>query len=144
MNTQTFLKQALQRDIRLSVHGDKLDVDAPKKALTPDVLEYLKAHKAEIIDTLRPPLACLLRLPDDRQFWVAPDGMDFDSRDIPVIRHSVIDKLTSSGADIKTEIMRLIDGLHILGGEVFISGGATPLPNTQKAVTGDLRKSDHG
>jgi len=139
MNVRTFLTECHKRGISITVdHGDLIvrPENIPGKTVA-----FLKQHKSEIIDTLRPPLACLLRLPDDRQFWVAPDGMDFDSRDIPVIRHSVIDKLTSSGADIKTEIMRLIDGLHILGGEVFISGGATPLPNTQKAVTGEMVKS---
>jgi len=52
MNTQAFLKQALQYGIRLSVHGDMLDVDAPRDALTPDVIDYMKQHKQEIISKL--------------------------------------------------------------------------------------------
>jgi len=52
MNIQTFLKQALQYGIWLSVQGDMLDADAPKDALTPDVIDYIKQHKQEIISKL--------------------------------------------------------------------------------------------
>jgi len=81
MNTQTFLKQALQHGIRLSVHGDKLDVDAPKDALTSDVIDYMKQHKPEIIEALTAPLPhgscfqcgedteCMLTRPDNSRDW---------------------------------------------------------------------------
>jgi len=55
MNAQSFLQQALQRDILLSVHGDELNVDAPNDALTSDVLECMRQHKTEIIEILRMP-----------------------------------------------------------------------------------------
>jgi len=139
MNARDFLTECKRRGISITVdHGDLI---VRPENIPAGTVKFLKQHKREIIDVLRPPLACLLRLPDNRQFWVAPDGMAFDSRNIPVIRHSVMDKLIESGSDIQTEIMRLIDGLHILGGEVFIN---TPLPGTKKAVTSDLRRSDHG
>jgi len=118
--------------VRLKHHPQKPPCDQVSKvpkATTPPV-----SSKAST-------LACLLQLPDGRQFWLAPDGMKFDSRGIPIIRRSIMDELVSSGADVKAEIMRLIDGLHVLGGEVSIS---QTLPETEKAHSGDLRKTDHG
>jgi hypothetical protein len=41
--------------IRLLVAGaDGLTIDAPKDALTPDLLDRLKAHKPELLESLRP------------------------------------------------------------------------------------------
>jgi len=150
MNTQTFLKKALQHGIRLAADGDKLDVDAPKDALTPDVMEYMRRHKPEIVEALTTPpgeafpFACLMELPDGRQFWLAPDGMKFDAGGIPILRRSIMDKLTASGAAVKSEIMRLIDALHEMGGEVRLvpeRAGARPLSDTQKAVSGEMVKA---
>jgi len=145
MKVSDFLKECDRRGISISLDGGALSIHPD--TLPDKTVNYIRSHKPEIVTELSKPnasqLACLLQLPDKRQFWMAPDGMKFDSRDIPIIRRSVLDKMIQSGADIQTEIMRLIDGLHILGGEVFIKG-ATPLPDTQKAVTSDLRRSDHG
>ena len=74
-------------------------------------------------------LACLLALPDGRQFWLAPDGMKFSSGGIPIIRRSIMDKIVSTDADVKTEIMHLLDALYELGGELRMSpevDGAIP------------------
>ena len=44
--------------IRLALaDGGGLAVDAPEDALTPDLLARLKAHKAELLAALRPPVA---------------------------------------------------------------------------------------
>ena len=41
--------------VRLVLTGnDNLMIDAPRNALTPDLLERLKAHKAELLALLRP------------------------------------------------------------------------------------------
>jgi len=88
------------------------------------------------------PLACLLQLPDGRQFWLAPDGMKFDAGGIPILRRSIMDKLTASGADVKSEIMRLIDALHEMGGELRLEpekAGARPLPIPETCDSGEIR-----
>lgn len=38
--------------VRLEARGKRLHVDAPKGALTPELLEVLRAHKAEILAVL--------------------------------------------------------------------------------------------
>jgi hypothetical protein len=40
--------------IRLMLAGDGLEIDAPQDALTPDLLGLLKAHKVDLLATLRP------------------------------------------------------------------------------------------
>jgi hypothetical protein len=67
--------------------------------------------------------ACLMQLPDGRKFWLAPDGMQFDAGCIPILRRSIMDKLTASGADIKIEVRKLIDTLHEFGGELCMPQG---------------------
>ena len=53
MNTaQDILNYAQFHDIRLSINGDKLKVNAPKEVLTDEFLKTAKQHKAEIIKTL--------------------------------------------------------------------------------------------
>jgi len=142
MNVPDFLTECATRDILITVDGTDLIVRPEDISIK--TVEYLKIHKAQIIQHLNKRaanLACLMQLPDKRQFWVAPDGMDFDDRGIPIIRHSVLDKLKESGSDIRTEVMRLIDGLFLLGGELRIepeTGGATPLPDTQKSRSGQM------
>lgn len=43
--------------IRLAFTGNGgLTIDAPQDGLTPDLLARLKAHKADLLDILRPPL----------------------------------------------------------------------------------------
>lgn len=142
MNPTTFLKECDRRGISISLADGALSIHPD--TLPAKTVNYIRQHKPEIVAELSKPdaskLACLLQLPDKRQFWLAPDGMDFDSRDIPIIRRSVLDKLIESGADVKTEIMKLIDGLHILGGEVFIKG-ATTYPDTRESTERDLARS---
>jgi len=121
MNATQFISEARGHGIKLAVKGDGLDIDAPKDALTPDVMAFMKGHKAEIIEALRLPLAALLELPDGRRFWLAPDGMTFDAGGIPILRRSVMDKLVATNADVKTEIMALIDAAHELGGDLRMS-----------------------
>jgi len=43
-------------NIRLAANGDKLEIDAPRDALTDDLLARLRAHKAELLAILRPPM----------------------------------------------------------------------------------------
>lgn len=108
MNTQTFLKQALQHGIRLSVHGDRLDVDAPKDALTQDVMDFMRQHKQEITEALtahRPHGACFQCGYDTEAMLTRPDN-SWDWQCIPCFDR-----------------------------------GARPLPDTQKAVTGEMVKA---
>jgi len=56
--------------------------------------------------------AYLLRLPDGRPFWLAPDDMRFDTRGYPVIRRSLMDQLMLDGADhetIRQVVMMIIE-----------------------------------
>jgi len=95
MNVQTFLTEASRRGLRLSVHGEKLDVDAPKDALTPDVMEYMKQHKPEIVEALKDTLPhgacfqcdvdtrCMLTRPDGSWDWQCIPCFDRDARPLP-------------------------------------------------------------
>ena len=47
-----FIIQAEVRGIQLSVHGDRLDVKAPKGTLTPEIVSYMKNNKASLIRAL--------------------------------------------------------------------------------------------
>ena len=56
MNTaRDILSYAQSHDIRLSIDGDKLKVNAPKEVLTDEFLATTKQHKAEILKTLSKP-----------------------------------------------------------------------------------------
>jgi len=95
MNASQFLKQALKCDIRLSVHGDKLDVDAPKDALTPDVIDFMRQHKPEIVEALTAHLQhgscyqcgtdteCMLTRPDGSWDWQCIPCFDRGAMPLP-------------------------------------------------------------
>jgi len=79
MKAQDFLRQSLRRGIQLSVQGDKLDIDAPNSALTPDVMEFMRQHKSEIIEILTAPLphgSCYKCGSDTESMLTRPDGSD--------------------------------------------------------------------
>ena len=98
MNARTFLQQALQYGIRLSAHGDTLDVDGPKTALTPDVIDYMRQHKPEIIKALSAPLAhgscyqcgedtqAMLTRPDGSWDWQCVPCFDLGARSLPTFQ----------------------------------------------------------
>lgn len=48
MTPQELLAELEQRGVKLTVAGDKLRYDAPAGALTPELKEALRQHKAEI------------------------------------------------------------------------------------------------
>lgn len=52
MNTFDFLQQLRQQDIELRREGDKLKVNAPKGAITADIANTIKTHKADILTFL--------------------------------------------------------------------------------------------
>jgi TubC N-terminal docking domain len=52
MNMSTLLSDLARRGIQLEAHGDKLRF-FPPSALTPDLLERLKAHKPEVMEYLQ-------------------------------------------------------------------------------------------
>ena len=54
MNASTILRELAARDISVTVtaDGQHLRYDAPEGAVTPDVLDQLRAHKPEIIALL--------------------------------------------------------------------------------------------
>jgi len=92
VNAHSFLKQASQHGIRLTVHGDNLNVEAPRDALTPDVVAYLRRHKPEIVEALTMPLphgpcfmcgedtACMLTRPDGTWDWQCVPCFDRSAR----------------------------------------------------------------
>ena len=55
MNAAALLREANKLDVRLSVAGDKLHVDAPKGTLSPDLVSRLKAAKPELMALLSSP-----------------------------------------------------------------------------------------
>jgi hypothetical protein len=42
-----------QRSVRLRLAGNELEIDAPESALTPDLVERIRARKAELLDFLK-------------------------------------------------------------------------------------------
>ena len=55
MSAAALLDRLLAAGVELSVAGDKLHVEAPNGAVTPEIREELVAHKAELIEELRRP-----------------------------------------------------------------------------------------
>jgi hypothetical protein len=49
------MAEAARRGVALAVEGDRLSWRAPAGAVTPDLIEGMKAHKAAILDALREP-----------------------------------------------------------------------------------------
>jgi len=94
MKTDTFIQECESRGISLSISDGSLAYDAPDSAMTDDVLDYLKQHKQEIIETLKTPKwnhgeaeagAChscgeitgaMLTTPDGFIGWYCPDCFD--------------------------------------------------------------------
>ncbi len=56
MSAEQILTQLRDQDMRLSVTGDRLRVDAPKGAITPELRSMLADHKPELIEALTPTL----------------------------------------------------------------------------------------
>lgn len=50
---QAILETCCDRGIMLNVAGERLSVDAPKEAITPNLLDGLQQHKASLLDLLR-------------------------------------------------------------------------------------------
>jgi len=101
MNVQTFLTEASRSGLRLSVHGEKLDVDAPKDALTPDVMEFMKQHKPEIVEALKDHLPhgscfqcgvdtrCMLTRPNLTWDWQCISCFDRSATTLPTSEKAV-------------------------------------------------------
>jgi len=53
MTAQSLLQDLATRGVTLAANGDHLDIDAPDDVLTDEVLATLKAHKAELLASLR-------------------------------------------------------------------------------------------
>jgi hypothetical protein len=47
------LERLATDNVRLSVRGIHLDVDAPAKALTPQLTAWLRSHKAELVEAVQ-------------------------------------------------------------------------------------------
>ena len=84
MSAAALLEDLFGRGVKVWADGDELRCKGPKKALTPEVLAQLKAHKAEIIARLvspapeapsaRPPRvspAAVERLLENPPYWLA-------------------------------------------------------------------------
>jgi len=55
MTEPPVLAELRVRDIRIRADGDKLQLDAPTGALTPELGQQLRQHKNEILEFLREP-----------------------------------------------------------------------------------------
>ncbi|NJK63160.1 MAG: hypothetical protein HC921_11190 [Synechococcaceae cyanobacterium SM2_3_1] len=53
MTLQQLLLELSKRDIKLAIDGDQLDIDAPENALTDELIEALREHKAVLLDRLK-------------------------------------------------------------------------------------------
>ena len=53
MTAFTLLDDLNSLGVNLEARGDRLHVDAPKGAITPDLLTHLKAYKADLLDAIR-------------------------------------------------------------------------------------------
>lgn len=53
MTARALLADLADRDIRLSVAGDKLRINAPRGALTAELRQTLSEHKPELLEMLR-------------------------------------------------------------------------------------------
>lgn len=56
-NAAEILSDLTRRGVRLAPNGDRLHVDAPKGLLTPELLDELRRHKAELLALLHDPVA---------------------------------------------------------------------------------------
>ena len=57
MNLNALIERCRLAGIRLRVEGTDLQCDAPRGAMTPDLIAELKAHKPDIVKALRQPPA---------------------------------------------------------------------------------------
>jgi hypothetical protein len=53
MNFQQLLLELSQRDVKLSLDGEQLDIDAPETVLTDELITALKQHKQELVQRLQ-------------------------------------------------------------------------------------------
>jgi len=143
MNAATFLKECDRRGISISLDGGALSVKPEN--IPARTVNFIRQNKKEIISELSThdasKLAVLLSLPDGFQFWLAPDGMEFDTGGIPVLRRSVMDEMEGSPDEIKKQLHTMVTALRELGGELSVSPeteGVTIYPDAQKARSGSL------
>jgi len=67
----------------------------------------------------------LLKTPDGKKFWLAPDGFHFNHGGTPILRQSIMEALNAAGGDVAGEIRRLIDVAHEMGGELSMGSETT-------------------
>ena len=53
MDLYSLLNYFSSNGVKLSAYGDALEVDAPEGAITPDIGDSIKRHKAELLSLLR-------------------------------------------------------------------------------------------
>ena len=53
MNVRAILEELKRLDVGLCVVGDDLEYEGPEEAITPELLERLKAHKADLVMVCR-------------------------------------------------------------------------------------------
>ncbi len=62
MNTPSLLTETARRGIALEAHGDTLRYDAPAGAMTRELKDRLREHKAELLRLLSRPAEAVMRL----------------------------------------------------------------------------------
>ena len=55
MNVRAMLEELQRLGVELRVAGDDLEYEGPEEAITPDLLERLKVHKADLVVVCRKP-----------------------------------------------------------------------------------------
>ncbi len=110
---------------RLTVEAGRLVVE-PASKLTEEQRAWIRAHRDELMVLVRQReaaanLAVLLTLPDGFRFWLAPDGLEFETGGVPVLRRSVMDKLREAGGDTVEQLRAIITSMRELGGELSVA-----------------------
>ena len=123
-----------EHGFRYEVHDGRLWIE-PWEQLSQEQQEWLVKYEEAVVDEIQQQrrennrFAVLMSLVDDGfRFWLAPDGLDFDPGDIPVIRRSVMDKLKSeaNGSITKQQLETVIQSLKTLGGDLSV---VPPVPS---------------
>lgn len=116
-----------QHGFRYETHDDRLWIE-PWERLTEQQREWFERYENLVVEEIQRQqqenrrFAVLMSLPDGFRFWLAPDGMDFDHGDIPVLRRSVMDKLQAEadGSITKQQLEIVIQSLKTLGGDLSV------------------------
>ena len=86
MTAAELLRDLEERDVRLALHGDRLQVDAPQGMITSELRQSLASHKPELVNLIRQRDSALSR----EDAITAMDLDEFARADIVLRVHSTV------------------------------------------------------